>query len=432
MGMDLREQLVSIWRRRTRILVIALLVATAVLVLRMQSAPRYAATVTLQIIAPAASTSQLADTVDYQGETVVGLAGTAGLLEDVADRSGLGIDGSEARSRLRVRQDAAPGFLTLTATGPSREAAAGLAAAATDGLTDRLAADRASATRRATQDLRQQLAGLERTLSRMPADAGARTAAEERYAAVAAAITQIESRAAPQLLPPVTPTAAGAHLVGPVPYRDAGLAFVLALILAAEGTVVLRAARGRLPEAEPAAAIQRRLAVPAVVLDRRQDPVTSLVPLYRARLRGRNGVTLLQLLDRRAGDLGPALVSSAALVGDRLRHVDVYADQPTAPDDGPTARSMHPARLDGVALGLIRLQEGPVVIVVDTVSTGMRRLGHELEAIRAVGAEVAAVLVWRGRAPRRFRPRRQQQRAPASTRAGVPRAGGGRPDGRAA
>lgn len=394
--MDLAGQLASVWRRRVAVLGGALAVGLVVLVVRLLTPPVYAAVETVRV--DVRGVAESSEAVAFAAQTVTGLAGTDALLADAAGRSGLAVGVADVAERTTVAEGGTTGFLTISSDGPSPEEADALARAVTDALDARLVADNRTAVERATAPLRDQLAALEQELGALPPGSIARTGTEQRYSALVGAVTEIESRPGPSLiLGP--PAAAPTDPVSPVPVRDALLAFVVALVLLAEGVVLVRAARGRLSEADPAARVARELDLPTVVLDATADVETALASLYRERLRGARTVVVVQLGARDGTvDLGGALGAAARLV-DGPGPAD-GSGSPPEPSGGPVVRSVRRPELDRTALGEVGRVPGPVLLAVDTATARAPRLAPDVAALRAVGADVVAVLVWRGRFPR--------------------------------
>lgn len=392
--MDLAGQLASVWRRRVAVLGGALAVGLVVLVVRLLTPPVYAAVETVRV--DVRGVAESSDAVAFAAQTVAGLAGTDALLSDAAERSGLAVGVADVAERTTVAEGETTGFLTIASDGPSPQEADALARAVTDALDARLVADNRTAVERATAPLRDQLTALERELGALAPGSIARTGTEQRYTALVGAVTEIESRPGPSLiLGP--PAAAPTEPVSPVPVRDALLALVVALVLLAEGVVLVRAVRGRLSEADPGAHVARELDLPTVVLDATADVETALVSLYRERLRGARAVVVVQLGARDGTvDLGGALAAVARLV-DGPGLADGTG---SAPSGEPVVRSVRRPELDRTALGEVGQVPGPVLLAVDTATARAPRLAPDVAALRAVGADVVAVLVWRGRFPR--------------------------------
>lgn len=397
-GIDLRGQLASSWLRRRPILAVAVLVGLAVFALQSWAAPVYATDTTIRINVQGEAGSQRSEAADFYAQTVVGVADTQALLETVVARSGLAISPDEAADRISVTETDIPGFLTVTASGPSPEASTTLAAATTSALALRLAQDEAASEQNATAPLREQIAAIETELVALPPDAPARASVEQRLTALIGAVTDIEARPTPELILGPPPVAA-AEPVSPRPVSDALLAFLVALILAAEFVVVNRALRGRLSEVDPAAQIEHDMGVPTIEIGRSGDPAAALATLYRHRLQAESAVTVVQLARRSALDVGVLVAAGAGLVGDEMTTVEPTDDGARPDSPKRSVATIHAATVDADVLALVRAQPGVVVLAVATATAGSRQLSRDLAGLRAVGAEVTAVIVWHGRFP---------------------------------
>lgn len=399
--MDLRGQLASVWLRRWPIVAAALLIATVVLVLQTLATPVYQTSSTLRVNVPGATGGERSETVEFYARTIVGLAETPAYFDLAVARSGLRITAETAEERVEVTETEIPGFLTLTATGPSPDASAALAGAASAALAVSLAEDEVTATENATAALREQIAALEAELAELaalPVGTPERAAAEQRYSSLVEAVTAVTARPAPSLLlgPPPVPSS---DPVSPVPLRDALLALIVGLIVVAQGVVVARAVRGRVSEGDPAAQIEAQTDVPAVQLDGSGDATATLAALYRSRLRGDPAVTVVQLGRRPARDIGRMLADGAAVAGGEVHYATVVSAA-DSPGPGSTIWSLRTASVDSEALRLLRDRVGSVVVAVQTATTSLAQLRRDLDALGAVGAKPAAIVVWRGRFPR--------------------------------
>jgi capsular polysaccharide biosynthesis protein len=412
--MDMRGQLASIWLRRGFIVAAAVLVALFVLAFRSLAAPVYATDATMHIVVPADTGTAGADAVAFYAQTVVGLAGIDEVLSDAITQAKLPLTASEAQGRVTVTPGATSGFVSLRATGPSPHDSSALANAMTAALASRLAKDDAAAVANATASLRRQVGDLETKLAALPVTSPERTATEQRYSSLVGALTQMESQQSPELLTGGPLAAALPSPISPTPARDAALAFLVTLIITAEGVVISRALRRRLSESEPAKQIVEALSLPAVQLERKRDPAAALAPLFRSRLAGQPLVTVLQLTPRGAKDLGQLVARTAALVGFPVRHIDLNAEllfEPLSGND-PMVRSLRRSGVDSDVLRLIREPPGPVLVAVHTASTGLRQLTNDVDILRAAGADIVGVLVWRGSVPREVRLPRRASKSP--------------------
>lgn len=405
-GIDLRGQLASAWLRRRSILAVALLIALAVLGVRSFAAPVYATDATMRINVQGEAGTQRSEAAAFYAQTVIGVSDTQGLLETVVARSGLPISPVEAADRISVAETDIPGFLMVTATGPSPAASMALANATTSALALRLAQDEAASKQNVTAPLRAQIITFENDLAALPPGAPARTSVEQQVSSLVGAITEIEARPVPELIlgpPPV----ADPEPISPVPLRDALLAFLVALIVAAEFVVVSRALRGRLSESDPAGQVRHDLGLPAVELGRTGDPAVALAALYRSHLRDQPAVTVIQLGPPWAQPLGEVLARSALLVGDDATHVELVHPDDADPTPSPTSTStirtiwtIRARTVDTEVLQLMRHRAGAAVLAVSTTSASARVMARDLAGLRAADVDVVAVIVWHGPFPR--------------------------------
>ena len=401
-AVDFRGHLAAIRLRRYSITLGATVVALVVLVLRLLTPPTFAADAIVRVDVQSAGGTQPADAATFAVQTVVGLAGTPAVRDAAATGSRLGIDSATVAARTSVSESTSPGFLTVRATGPTRQEAVALADATVTALAARLAEDRNATVEAANAPLRARLADLDAERTRVDANTPQRAAIDQQATALLTAITGVETSPAPVLT--AAPAVPGPIPVSPAPRRDAAMAFLVALIVIAEGVVLVRALRGRLSEAEPSRQVTATLGLPAAEADNGTDPATALAPLYRAHLRSTDPtggpLVTVQLGAPRARDLARDLAAAAVLTGDLVELRD--PDTPARTGVRPMLR-LRGARMDAELVRCVRDAAGPVVLAVDTVSTGRRQLERAFLTLDAVGVQVLAVVLWRGRPPRERR-----------------------------
>lgn len=451
--MDLSGQWASVWLRRYLVLGVAVLVAALVFGVRATVPPTFSATATMRIDGAVEGGSSASDTVTLQTQTVVGLGSTTAVAADAVSHTGLLLEPGEAASRITVTPAENLGFVAVEATGPTSTEAAALADAVAQAIQDRLVVDGQAQLAAATADLRREIARTEQELAAGATEA-TRPALEQRYTVQNEALAEVARRPRLGLLV-VEPARTATALIGPTPWRDALLAFLVALVVAAEAVVITRAARGRLSESDTAGDARRLLGVPAVELNQFGETEVTLAPLLRDGLRSARAVTVVQVAADTELSVGAAVARAAAVVGDPAVLVEIdprvrSSASPSTELAGVLARRLpvevlppvgragvtfttwtggrsdpaaaHSGRedvrrlvesddsrivvavtrpaLDPTLLGIVRSGPRTVVLAVDTSSTSRRRLKRDVAALRSVGAEVAAVLVWRGRFPR--------------------------------
>lgn len=382
----------SIWLRRWPILAGALAAGLLVLAVSYALPKEYAASTTVRVVETGGSEASVqSETVSYYAQTVAGLGETVPTLESVVARSGLPLTIDQVALQTDVAESSIPGFLTVTARAGDPADAARLADATVAALSQRVAADNAGANATSTAPLRQQIRQVVAQLAALPPGAPDRAVVQEQYTALVDAVTRLESGGAPQLLvgaPAVVPSIPES----PTPRRNALLAFVVALIVLAEGVVVVRALRGRLNEHDPADEVTRLFGVRAVQVRSRDTAPAVLVPLLRELPPSENRLTVVQLGGPGDLDVGRRVQTSAALAWGGVT--------PDGWTGVPRIQTVRGARVGHSVLEGVRRAESPVVLAVDTARCGRRSLEEGLAALGAVGGRVLGVVVWRGRFPR--------------------------------
>ncbi len=125
--MSLNEHFRAIWRRLPWILVISALVAVAVYGFRSSADDVYSSTATVDVVAPREDGTSLAsEQVEVVTGRFVALADTSAVLRQAIDASGLDLTIEEARELVSA-SSSDPGFVDVTADGPTPEAAQELA-----------------------------------------------------------------------------------------------------------------------------------------------------------------------------------------------------------------------------------------------------------------------------------------------------------------
>ncbi len=466
--MDLPEQFAAIWARRLRILAVAGLVAVVVFLLRSIATPSYAATTTVQTRIAGSETSDPTAVADYYAQTVVGLATSRGVVTSALQASGSSENADAVIPDLTVELGAEPGFVEITAAGADPDEAARLANGIVAALQERLDEDAARELAVTTEAARATRDDVERRLRELGPDDPRRSALERQQAALTDSLISMRNRPTTQLnvvdpaRPPERPSA-------PRPARDALLAFILALIIAAEVVVVARAWRGSLSERHPDADVSRITGAPTVEVDERQRG--SSFPAVLPWIRPERVVTVVQrgkdpsayAAARLAGLLagtGAEVVLVDVAVGGPVLHselglylrpglTDVLAGRVTvagalvhvpslglrvlpAGAPGGSTAAYEPGRLSTL-IGempaarvvlcatntrldrLVRVVAecgDAVVLDVDARTVTRRELGSDVEVLRGLGARIVAATVYRS-TPSRLRWLRSRDRQPA-------------------
>jgi polysaccharide biosynthesis transport protein len=190
------------WRRRWFIAAVSLAVAAGVFALSRARAAVYEAEAVLDVIPETVQpTDTVRESVEVATARFAALAETTSILRAGVRLSGLNITVDTARERVSASEASTLGFVDVRARGPSPATAEALA----DGVVEALEAD----ARRSVADV--------------PED--------ER----------------PPLPRVVSPAQASDDPIEPTPARDAVLAFLVALVLTAEGAALVGTISGRLP-----------------------------------------------------------------------------------------------------------------------------------------------------------------------------------------
>ncbi len=450
--MDLLEQLAGVWRRRFVVFGVALLVAAAVFFWRSSVPDEYEATTTMQVRVPVSEASDPSTQVDYYARTVIALATSRPIVETAllaADRTD---DVGAAAAKVTAEQGAEPGFVDVSATGASPEAAAALSdeisaalsATITENQAEDLAAERAA--------LRTALTDVARERADLPRNQQLEKAALQRESeALRSSLRTAASKAAWQVLI-VEAAEAPNGPITPRPLRDALLTFLLAAIVVAEIVIVRRSWRGTLSLRDPARDAGETSGVASVavgptdgpaalaaLLPRVGDASTVLVIHQGARPSAHSASLLAELLagyDERillvdagtpAVHLEFGLSGSPGLTdlpeGHELPHA-AHALRALLPTQSPVdrldilpagdgPRSANPGRLDHIVSAggfdrivvsasvsgldelvpvLTRLR-GPVVLDVEPNAMTRKQLRKQMSALTGLGVEVVAITV---------------------------------------
>ena len=318
---------------------------------------------------------------------VVAVGSTPEFRALAATRTGPAVTADEVAADVTVAAGGS-GLVTVTATGTDPARVRALAAATGGALVSAVAERSAAGVASATTPLRTEMADLE------PQLASGSAAAQQRYATLARTVADTASAPAPYVVPGAAPLAVGD---GPSPVRNAVLAFLAAVLVAAVAIPLVRGARGRLDETDPAAWVRERLGVPAVVLAPRVGPSLVLAELYRDHLRELPSVTVVQLSRPASCALGAELAKAAELVGDRREHHDADSGVPEPAD--PWVRTHRLTAVDELLVRALR-GTGPTVLAVQTATARRGELERTVSGLRAIGAAPVAVVVFLGRIPR--------------------------------
>lgn len=349
--MDLTDHLRVIYQRKWWVLLASLLVAGLVFAWRSSLPETYQAEALVEL-APArglAGETLNEEETTFIGESYASMAETRPVIEQAVGSSGLELSVSGADRRLAVSADQ-PGYLQITATGPTRADAVDLSQALAEGLV-------AAVAERQAKQLSSQLAPVETQLDALEAELAVvreadprRRALELQYEALLQNATETRLRPVDRLSI-VTPARADPAPITPLPRRDAVLAFLAALVVNAELAVALSALSGRFSGGNVAEQVTRVTGVPVLAQipqssRRREDQVTEAFRTLRTNL----------LFVQDEGSLGSVAVvggepgSGKSFVAERLCRTMARPGQPVLLVDGDLRNPSLHTRL-GIEIG---------------------------------------------------------------------------------
>ncbi|WP_127784266.1 hypothetical protein [Rhodococcus sp. X156] len=224
-------------------LVVAVVCALLVFLGRGMAAERWEATVTARVDAPTASTSST-DTTALTTASYLALATDPAVLQQAAQATGATWPASELTSRVTVTEGDTPGLLTVTVRGDTAGQAAAVAKQVVQVFDAEARNTAAGAAAVQVRQLQERTSPLFDRLQALGPNDPARPAVEAQYQAQLAQIGQLGAVATGRLVALSAPTTSDGP-VAPTPARDAALALIAVLILAAEALVLLRGRFGR-------------------------------------------------------------------------------------------------------------------------------------------------------------------------------------------
>lgn len=248
-GMDTGTHLRAIWRRRGWIIAGAVLVGLAVLLLRMAAPSTYTAQATLFLVLGEREANLNDGSLRRLTAAYVQLRNDESVIADAARRAG---EPASALAASVSTSSGVDGQVVVTASRPTAQEAAVVANAFADAVSNGARRDQIEAQRRELAPLDAELQATRQQLEELPPGSSEAQQLESRAARAEQA--RIDRLAAPRTRLDVVERAQPREAVRtPRPRRDAGLAFVLALILLSE-LAALRAARRQALEGPDAVA----------------------------------------------------------------------------------------------------------------------------------------------------------------------------------
>lgn len=232
-------------------LVIAVLCAGGVYAWRAQTPARWEATVTARADSPVSSAASSAASADATSTSLLtapylALGGDPAVLQRIASAAGVGWSADAAQSRITVTDGQTPGLLRIQVLGDSAAQAAAVAKQAVPTLDSAARTHAGEATAAPIQQLQTTANALSDQMLALPVTVNdtKRAALQTQYQAQLDQISRLQGAVTSRLAALADPvTSAGP--VSPRPLRDAVLALLAALIIAAELMVALRGRWGR-------------------------------------------------------------------------------------------------------------------------------------------------------------------------------------------
>ncbi len=259
--MGVTEHLRVIWRRKWRILAIALVLA-GIVYARSDAAPEeYRAEAVLSVSPGRAGGPTNAD---FLARSYAALAETRPVVGRAVDEGELRLGASAARDQVSSKATG-DGFLTVTGDGPSPRRAELLASSVADALVTTVQTRQETARQEALTPSAAELADLERQLSSrdLAADAPLRTALLARYSELTRAVTEARLRPLDRV-EVVSPARAATAPVAPMPERDGLLTFLAALLAFSLLAVLVEVLSDRFSTERPAEEATRVTGLPVL------------------------------------------------------------------------------------------------------------------------------------------------------------------------
>ena len=255
------EYLRVIWRRKWRILGVALVLA-AIVYVRSDSADDEYEAEALLVASPGEVAG--AGTAEALAATYANLAETRPVIAAAVESGDVDASPSDARDRIEAEATEA-GFFLVRALGPSPDRAERLASALAEALVDRVAQRQQSARDAVVKPLTDEAADVERQLGSrdLAPDAPIRTALLARYQELTRGLTEARLRPLDSV-ELVSPARASTEPVEPTPARDALITFLVALGAFALVALLIEALSDRLSAERPAEEAARITALPVL------------------------------------------------------------------------------------------------------------------------------------------------------------------------
>ncbi|GAA5141905.1 hypothetical protein GCM10023340_04440 [Nocardioides marinquilinus] len=392
--MDVAEQAAVVWSRRFVVLLVAVIVAGLVFAWRGAGDDRYEAEVTMQVRPPLTENNDPSLQAVYYADIVVGLAGSRDVVDKAVERAQSDEDAEDLTQEIDARASDQPGFVTITAPGDDPEEAAALADELAVAVRGRVVSDQASAQEAERVPLDRALNATLVELTNPDLTEAARAALEREEEEIVSSLRGLAAR--PTWSASIVERAdLPTDPVAPQPLRDAILAFLVTLIVVAEGLVLWRVLRGSLSVRRPEDDVRDALGgVPAVPVAAGAAP-GALAPLIPAIADARR-VTVVHVGRKDTATTARLL---AGLLAARDRDpllADVVDDRPSVHRElsmsvtpGLTEALDHPGRL-GELLATLPRVAGAAVLPAGGADD--RTPAERADAVSAAAAHDSVVL----------------------------------------
>ncbi len=259
--MGVSEHLRVIWRRKWRILAVALVLAGIVYVRSDAEPEEYRATAVLAVTPGRAEAAT--DAADRLARSYSVLATTRPVVAVAVEQGALREGASAARDQVVSASE--DGFVEITGDGPSPRRAEQLASAVADALVATVRTRQEAARQETVAPAAAELETLERQLSNrdIAPDAPLRTALLARYTEINRAVTEARLRPLDRI-DVVSPARSGTSAVSPLPARDGLLTFVGALLAFSLLAVLVEVLSDRFSTERPAEEVTRVTGLPVL------------------------------------------------------------------------------------------------------------------------------------------------------------------------
>ena len=383
---------------------IAVIASLTTFTFEAQHAPTFRASTVVRFVVPVINSGVSArESADLLARTYVETSSAISFATDVRTRGASSLSIEQIQSRLSIGTRSVPGFLSVTATGPSAFDAVTLANAGAVTLAAAIDADQQRTVDQVLAPLRAELTRLANALTATRLDEGTRRSLEDQRGALQRSIADRQERTRASVLPP-DPAARPTHPIAPRPLRSALLALIIAVVGVTEGLVVVRTWRGLLSLGNPVGDLERLVGVPSLELgsvDRRRPP-GAVLPFVLRHLSRQPVIAVIQCSGQPTALPATEVADALARVGRRVLLVDADVRSPMLHDE--VGLPLSPGLVE-VTSGAERLNHsvhrsptgsGAVVLSAGVLAgrSAMSVLGSDSinAMVRGAGADTAVVL----------------------------------------